>query len=444
MVTKMAFDEINGAGLVSEPGTSLELRTDGEGSASDRIFADTNDVLSLNRHAGADSRDAAQNDGQEGNSLLRHPRRSRTRSINRLELRREFDDAGRMHTRGANRQRMPFDQAATQIIDHGRGLTSERFPMSQLRFEGDRIIAGERELMLGNDGIRRLCGHFGAPADYLRERLSPQLRDSVLQFHARSTGSGRTGLNDANSRILSRNGSFVDIGRMDLHTLGCEPVVQAIRDGFHDHGSTIEVHDLEIADEGFRLDVISPLVSKEVRRGDVIQGGVRVEHAYTGERATTIFAFIVRLVCRNGMVHRECVGSRETARTRRLDASRDDAESLQVDQVRRLVDATRKGLAEKLDSIRQLAQEKADEHQLEQLLRRARMHSRTVMDRLRESWAAEGGEQTAFGLFNALTRLGTHGTELSRRQRAMLTRLAGLYANRHAHLCPHCFSILAS
>jgi hypothetical protein len=438
----MDIDVIDQAGLISEPGTSLELRMDGEGPISDGILSDTNDGHPYNRHANAESRDAAQNDGLEGNSLLRHPRRRPTRSVNRLELNRGLDESGRMHTRGANRQRIPFDQAATQIIDHGQGLTSERFPMSQLRFEGDRIIAGERELTLGSDGIRRLCGHFGAPADYLRERLSPQLRDSALQFHARSTGSGRSGLNDANSRILYRDGSFVDIGRVDLHTLECEAVVGAVKQGFGDDGSTIEVEELEIVDEGFRLDVISPLISSEVRKGDIIQGGVRVEHAYTGERATTVFAFVVRLVCLNGMVHRECVGSRETARTRRLDASRDDAEALQVDQVRRLVDTTRKGLGEKLESIRQLAQEKADERQLEQLLRRARMHSRTVMNRLRESWAAEGGEQTAFGLFNALTRLGTHGTDLSRRQRATLTRLAGIYANRHGHLCPQCFSIL--
>ena len=73
----------------------------------------------------------------------------------------------------------------------------------------------------------------------------------------------------------------------------------------------MEVQNLEIEDEAFRLDIVSPSVSREVRRGDVIQAGVRVEHAYTGERATTVMAFVVRLVCANGMVRRECVGSRE-------------------------------------------------------------------------------------------------------------------------------------
>ena len=344
---------------------------------------------------------------------------------------------------GANSTRISFDLAASRIIDHGRGLTGERFPMSRLRIEGVRMITGERELRLEGDGFRRLCGHVGAPADYVTERLSNELRDTVLEFHLRAGGAGRGGLTDANSRVLHRNGVFVGLGRTDLHTLGGDAVVQAIRDGFEDDARTIEVQNLYIEDEAFRLDIVSPSVSSEVRPGDVIQAGVQVEHSYTGEWATTVMAFVVRLVCSNGMVQRECVGSRRTARTRRLDANRHDAEPLQSEQIRSLVLKTRKGLAEKLEGIQRLAQEAADERQLEQFLRQARLHSRSLMKQLRQAWAIEGNEQTGFGLFNALTRLATHGTELSNRQRAVLARLAGIYTNRHAHLCPNCFSILA-
>lgn len=343
---------------------------------------------------------------------------------------------------GANRSRMSFDLVATRIADHGRGLTSERFPMSRLRIEGGRIIAGERELRLEGEGFHRLCGYLGAPSDYLEKRLSPELRDDLLGFHLRSGSAARVGLNDGNSRILSRDGVFVALNRADLHTLGGDAVLLAVRDGFEHDAPTMEVQNLHIEDEAFQLDIVSPSVSSEVRRGDVIQAGVRVEHAYTGERATSVMAFVVRLVCANGMVRRECVGSRETARTRRLDAARQDAEPLQLEQVRRLVVKTRQGLAEQLDGIRRLAQERADEHQLEQFLRRARMHSSRVMDQVRQSWAVEGNERTGFGLFNALTRVATHGTELSGRQRSLLARLAGIYANRHVHLCPQCFSIL--
>jgi Domain of unknown function (DUF932) len=344
---------------------------------------------------------------------------------------------------GANRLRLSFDVAASRIIEDARGLGSERFPLSQLRVEGNRVITGEREFRFDAESFRRLCGHFRAPTDYL-ERLSPKLRDDLFAFHLRSMGQGPGRLNDASSRIIYRDGVFIDFGRADLHTLGARDVLHAVRDGFGADAATFEVEGLEIHEEAFRLDLVSPSVAAEVRPGDVLQAGVRVEHAYTGERATTIMAFVVRLVCSNGMVHRECVGSRRTARTRRLDASREDAGILQVEQVRHLTEEIRKELEPKLDAIGRLAQERADASQLERFLRQARMHSRGLVDQLRQSWAAEGDEQTAFGLFNAMTRLATHGTAVSARQRGMLARLAGIYANRSDHLCPHCFSILNS
>jgi hypothetical protein len=385
----------------------------------------------------------AQDDARNERSALLPATLDSIRGTNTTERPGWLDESGRGSIRGANRPRISFDVAAARILEHGRGLGSIQFPMSRMRVESGRMIAGERELRIESEGWRRLCNQFGAPADYVRERLSPELRDSVMAFHLRSGSAARSGLTDANSRILHRNGEFVALGRSDLHTLGGDAFLQAVTDGFEEDARTMEVQELEVEDESIRLDIVVPSVANEVRRGDVIQAGVRLEHAYTGERATSVLAYFVRLLCTNGTVYRQCVGSRQTARTRRLDAARHDAEGLQVDQIRRLILTTRQGLAEKLEGIRRLTEERADEQQLEQFLRRARMHSGGLVNQLRQSWAAEGSEQTAFGLFNALTRLATHGTELSGRQRAALARLAGIYANRHVHLCPNCFSILA-
>jgi hypothetical protein len=256
--------------------------------------------------------------------------------------------------RGANRPRIPFDTAAARVSDHGRGLTSERFPMSRLRLEGGRMIAGDRELRLEGEGLRRLCGNLGAPVDYVAGRLSPEVRDHVLEFHLESGASARGGLSDANSRILSRDGAFVALSRSDLRTLEGDTVLQAVRDGFEDDAQVLEVQNLHIEDEAFQLDILSPSVLNEVRPGDVIQGGIHVEHSCAGLRATTVMAFVDRLVCSNGMVHRECLGSRRTERTRRLDANRHDAEPLQIEQIKSLVVTTRRGLAEKLERIQRL------------------------------------------------------------------------------------------
>src|SRR5262249_28917079 len=70
--------------------------------------------------------------------------------------------------RTANRVRVSFEAAAGRIVEHGAGLSSERFPISQLRIEGGCLIADGREFLLGSEGIRRLCNRFRAPADYMQ------------------------------------------------------------------------------------------------------------------------------------------------------------------------------------------------------------------------------------------------------------------------------------
>jgi hypothetical protein len=356
--------------------------------------------------------------------------------------------------RGANKPRMPFDAAARRIVEHGRGLANERVTLTHLRVDGDRIITKDREFHVNHEGFGRLCGHLRAPSDYL-EKLPPKLRNDLLTFHLQSLGRADRGLNDSSSHLVHRNGTFIDLGRADLRRLGAGEVLDAVREGFDGDADTFEVEELEIDHEAFRLDIVSPRVATEVRRGDVIQAGVRVEHAYTGERATTVLAFVVRLICSNGMVHRECLGSsRRTPRTRRLNADREDAGMLQIEQIRSLTIEARKGLQSKLDAIRKLEKEPADVRQLHKFLRQARVPG-VVVKRVEDAWAVEDNEQTAFGLFNALTRLATYGADsaslrpgesaLSTRQRGILARLAGIYANQSNHsLCPHCFSAVNS
>ena len=104
----------------------------------------------------------------------------------------------------------------------------------------------------------------------------------MLGFHLPGR-CGAGGINEANSRIIYRDGDFVRLGRSDLHTLGGDAVLQAVQDGFEDDAARMEVEDLHIEEEAFRLDVVSPSVASEVRPGDVIQAGVRVEHSFTGD-----------------------------------------------------------------------------------------------------------------------------------------------------------------
>ena len=159
-----------------------------------------------------------------------------------------------------------------------------------------------------------------------------------------------------------------------------------MRDGFGSDAATFEVQELEIQDEAFRLDIVSPSVAAEVRRGDVIEAGVQRRARLHGGTRDDRHGFRRSLVCSNGMVHRECLGSRRTARTRRLDADREDAGIVQTEQVRRMTAEIRQALEPKLAAIGRLAEERADTGQLGQFLRQARMHSRGLVDQLRQSW----------------------------------------------------------
>src|ERR1043166_7440645 len=156
--------------------------------------------------------------------------------------------------------------------------------------------------------------------------------------------------------------------------------------------------------------------------------------------ATTVPTYVLRLVCENGMMHRDCVDHKRSPRTRRLNKNQGNARELQLNQIRRLAADAWRQVPEKLAAIRRLAEERVDATAvIDNFVRRSRLYSRSVIELLRRAWQIEGGEPTAFGVLNALTRVATHSTDLSYRQRRMLAQLSGVFATRHTHICPRCF-----
>ncbi|HWG41142.1 MAG TPA: hypothetical protein VN688_00030 [Gemmataceae bacterium] len=354
--------------------------------------------------------------------------------------------AGNAPPNGPANKTLTLNAVLTQINEREVGLRRDRFPLSQIRVDTDRLIASDKEYRLGSEGLRRLCKRFQAPADYL-VKLSPKLRAAVLQEHFVESRCIDGSLTDKTSYILSRDGSFLDLGRSDLFTLDNAAVVQAVREGVGDAASALEVHTLHLDDESFTLDVVSPQIAEEVRPGDVLHGGVHVRHSQLDGQATQVMAYVNRLVCRNGLVRRQCLGEKRrcTPRTRRLPSDRPAAREMQSAQIRKLVADTWSSLGQQLAAIRHLRDKAVQVRAaLERFLRQAHLFSRTLMDRLLQAWETEGGEASAFGALNALTRVATHSPDLPPWQRQRLFRLAGVYANQDVHLCPHCFSILAT
>jgi hypothetical protein len=242
--------------------------------------------------------------------------------------------------------------------------------------------------------------------------------------------------------VLSRDGQFRGFDRADLHRLAGADVLETVRDAINQN---VLVHNLDLGHEAFQLDIVSPASTQEARVGDALRYGLRVRHSLVGDYATTIESFALRLICGNGLIQRECIGAKRTARSRprsrRLLVGSRDADTKQRDQIRQLATNAWRRLQDVAKGIRQLQDRPFEHGSMARFLRQARMYSDRLMTLVQAAWAAEGAERTAYGALNALTRVATHDASLSMQQRRRLELLAGVFAGQAAHLCPRCFGL---
>jgi hypothetical protein len=327
--------------------------------------------------------------------------------------------------------------------DFESGLAFDSHPRGLILVASNRLSAANRDYSLEGDGLRRLCQSVAAPFPYLHS-LPPCLRSELLQYHVdRCHGSGSRRSHNSTT-IISRDGRFLAFGRADLQMLTGSQILSAAAEAINENRYALQVSRIGFAQERMVFEIVGRQAVAEVRRGDVITAGIRVEHCYLGTQATTVHAFVLRLVCANGLTARECTGPRCTARTRRLPTQSENAAQRQIDQVRRLTSERWAHAQRVLDSVRRLREEQVANPSVvfERFLRTGRLYSQSLMKRLIEAWRSEDNEHTAFGVLNALTRVATHDTNLSDRQRRALAALAGIFAQKNTHICPHCFSVL--
>jgi hypothetical protein len=329
---------------------------------------------------------------------------------------------------------MTIDDALATVAESEERI--EELPVTAgMRLANENtLLLGDSPFRLEGAGFRRFCEQLSAPADYVSV-LPARIRQGVLQHHLDCCDAS-----DGRLTAVVRDGEFLAFSRQDLCRLSGRDVLTAVREGV---GSGANVHELQIHDESFQTDLLIESAAGEVAPGDIVRAGVRVTHSLTGKHATWIEAFMYRLVCKNGMVHRDCV-DRRAARTRRLPTGRHDARRLQIEQVRRLTADTAGTLRAKLEAIRGLRREQVDANSMMvRFLEQGGLSRRTWLPVVRRAWEEnEGAESTAFGVMNALTWVSTHEPNLSARQRRILSGLAGILAFRQIHFCPRCFSQL--
>ena len=329
---------------------------------------------------------------------------------------------------------MEFDDLVSTVQQQEQQLSELRLPLSEVRFLPQELVAGERHCVLNPDAIAGICKRVSAPFSYVK-KLNADVQARVLQHHV---DNGDLGHEVVSVHIAAEE--FVGFGKPDLVQLAGTEVLEAVGESIS--GERAETHHLELNSKGFQLDILGYRANQEVSPGDVIRAGLRITHSFVGEHATSIEAFLFRLVCSNGMVHRDCV-TRRASRTRRLPVEYPHARDLQKEQIRRLTRDVWTALAEKLSAFGQLQEESVEIDQLfRRWLQRARLSTRRLLRLLETAWQAEGATPTMYGAVNAVTRVATHEQSLTDRERHILLRLAGLLAFRRLHLCPRCFSVL--
>ena len=321
-----------------------------------------------------------------------------------------------------------WDAEHTEI---GMGPDRVTFDAEGLQLDGQRIRMDQRDR-------NRLFKKVGAPEWYMKKH-GARFQAAALSEHFDRRDFGRR------PKLVLRDGEFYTITRGDLVDLRHTEVLDAIAEALGKEGKSLSVARIVRHDERLEVELVSTLKAIAVRPGDIVQAGLHIVHAPYGNEATVIQAFNKRLVCSNGMTRRECVSRDGIVRTRKLAVDYPNGRELQLSQIRRLASQHWNGLQAQLEALRATTERRANvEELLNNWLLRARISRQEMMPRLMAAWRKDGAESTHYGALNALTHVGTHDLDLSARQRRVLSALGGLLAYSQVHLCPRCYSLLAT
>lgn len=338
---------------------------------------------------------------------------------------------------------MNFLEALDKIKAEDSKITERIVPAGRLTAGPDGLNAAGERMTYSGKAFEQLCGRFRhatpVPAWYLGSLPGPTAAE-LIGLHLASGLDGSDAI-----ALYSRGPDVIGLGRPDLIRLSGAEVLESALEGLGGRADDLQITRLSFAGDAIRFDLVTHQAEREVRPGDVVFAGVSVTHSLIGESATRVEGHLHRLACLNGAVHRECLGPRRLPRTRRLNAHHPRARHQQREQIRRLTADAFAKVNGRLADLSRLTTERVDlEHLAPNWLRRSRLSPDRLMPMLRQAYADEGGDGTAYAIMNALTRVATHQTELSPNIRNTLARMGGLLAFGHSRLCQKCWSLIAA
>ena len=317
-------------------------------------------------------------------------------------------------------------------------IVSDEAGLDDLQYAGGKHISiGDRTYDLAENAWETLSGYRLLPPDLLPQ-LGRGLGGMVLKCVTDVDRRSRTAPDRV--RLFSNGKSHIlAIAPADLVCLSNREIVQAVKEAMPAGIASEIVSRLTILPAAFELQCYTEQIAVEPRVGDILCDGITIRHSQAGVIPTAVLGYIYRLVCRNGMTQRVCVGGKP-ARTKRCKAN--NSKGPMLDAIRTQVSQAWQQLEDRLAGIKELAEHRLEYDGLPEALRRRWSINRTtadeIADALRNDELGRPGHLTEYDLVNALSRVATHSSTLAARYRWHLSMAAGMFAQRRVHQCPTC------
>ncbi|MBW2073068.1 MAG: hypothetical protein JRI89_17705, partial [Deltaproteobacteria bacterium] len=219
----------------------------------------------------------------------------------------------------------------------------------------------------------------------------------------------------------------------DKPHIRCLPVLNAALTAV-DPNEDRELKDFSLRRDGFSVNVMSDKAVDVADVGDITQGGIRLRHSDVGAFGTSLAAFLLRLICVNGLARASSVARGHFTSEDEFRAGamvHDWATELYLE------------LNEHLHAYELLAEIPlpAPYEAIEQLGERNGL-SEECTEMVLDAYSLESElPHTMYRLTNALTYVSSHAEFDGDRQRRKLQNLADFLVGNGEDICPHCLSL---
>lgn len=325
-----------------------------------------------------------------------------------------------------------------------RNLSFKEIPIRDIRLHKKNagIRVEDKAYRLRNDAKRWLAQHAGIPYPFFRD-CEPDLQ-AILFERCFPRFLEKRGNDESVYLIIEDDSSVVSINESKLALLSSEEILELVLEHTPEKFDVTELRVPKFELNGTtHITIVAPRISSELRPGDIVQGGIDIYHSETGLFGTRIESYLLRLVCRNGLVVRICTRHSEfPTRIRRAGEKNRELTRHRIGQMARVawdeVDA-------KLSSLNQLARDRVKD--VSGLVRSTGENLRfpaRLIDTIIAAISQDEVEpsNTVYDVVNAISRVGTHDDSLSPVRRRYLQELAGELIVQRLERCPTCGDVV--